>query len=359
MYFDVLPKTKREDLFGADYALSSLTKYIADRTVRMIIIKGLRRTGKTSLLNVALSECKLDYVKIDVRESQYYDRSEFFKFLINKIKQKVGQSLIESILKSIEGFSLSYEGVSATVFLSKKENLMLFFDRLNNQLKKKNKQFILAFDEVQLLKTIQFDLFLASIFDNYGQIKFILTGSEIGLLDRFIGKKIYKSPLYGRAYIDIVLRKLKDEETTRFLEEGFKQINKEASMEMIRDVIENLDGIIGWATHYGWLRSMGRSHESALEKVKDEGREISKQELMDFLKTRKAKGKYMNVLKYIAHGKNNWSMLKYSFDKEGIKTTDSQLNLYLKELSDYGFIEKVDDKYLVSDPLVAIVVRGY
>jgi len=357
MYFDIKPKTKREDLFGVDYALRSLIGYLSDNTTRMIVIKGLRRMGKTSLLNVALNESKVDSVKIDVRESPYYDKKEFLRFLVSKMKQKTGESLVHKIVKKISGFAVGYKDLSATILLSKGENLALFFDNFNKQLAKKKKKFILAFDEVQLLKQIGFDFVLASIFDNYSHIKLLLTGSEIGLLDKFLGKKIYKAPLFGRGYFEIGLKRIKEEEATRFLEEGFKQIKKKIGIEEIKEVIENFDGIIGWITHYGWLRSKAISHEKAIEKVKEEGKELSKRELGDFLKARRAKSKYMKILKYLTHGNNSWSMLKYSFEKEGIKVTDSQLSLYLKELIDYSFIEKANCKYAISDPMMLKAAR--
>ena len=85
MYFDINPKTERKDLFGGEYVLNNLQDYLSDNSTRLIIIKGLRRVGKTSLLNVALQELKMGskrgFVKIDVRESPYFDRKEFFVFL--------------------------------------------------------------------------------------------------------------------------------------------------------------------------------------------------------------------------------------------------------------------------------------
>ena len=48
MYFDPQPKTKKADLFGVEFTLQQLVQHLQDRSTRMIIIKGLRRTGKTS-----------------------------------------------------------------------------------------------------------------------------------------------------------------------------------------------------------------------------------------------------------------------------------------------------------------------
>lgn len=351
MYFDISPKTRREDLFGMDYQLELLKGYLSDDNTRMIIVKGLRRTGKTSLLNVSLNETKRKHVKIDIRETPFYDKKEFTLFIIRKIKEELG-SVLDKIIKNIIGVRVGYEKFSFELFFSKEENVNLFFERLNKQLEKEKRSLILAFDEAQLLKRIDFDYYLASIFDNYKSIKIVLTGSEIGVLDKLIGKDNYNSPLFGRAYIEIKLEKIREGDTTKFLEEGFKQINKKIEFEEIREVIENLDGIIGWVTYYGWFRYKGFSHRLSLERVREEGKIIIKKELENFLEGRKARIRYLKILKSLTKGSNSWNLLKQKFRKEGLNISDVQLNLYLKELINFGFVEKVGDKYFISDPLL-------
>ncbi len=357
MYFDIKPKTERKNLFGGEYSLNNLQEYLLDNSTRLIIIKGLRRTGKTSLLNVALNELKSTWVKIDVRDSPYFERKEFFPFLIEQIKQKIEPTFWEKVISKISGVAISYKDLSLDFFFAKEENAHLFFRNLNQQLKMKNKILVLAFDEIQLLKAIKFDYFMASAFDNYGQIKFLLTGSEIGMLDKFLGKRDYDYPLYGRAYMEIELNRLKEEETKRFLEEGFKQVGKNISFEEIKEIIGQLDGIIGWTTYYGWLRLKGISHEKSLERVKEEGKILVRRELDLFLNTRQAKSKYITLLKFLSKGQNEWDLIKYAFLKEKNKVADSQLGLYLKELVDYGFIEKQAERYIISDPIMLKAIK--
>ena len=355
MYFDIRPKTKKEDLFSMDYQLELLKKYLLDESVRMIVIKGLRRTGKTSLLNVALNEANIKSIKIDVRETPFYDKKEFLLFIVKKLEIEF-RDILNKIIKGISGVRLGFDKFSFELFFSKEENLNSFFEKLDAQLRKKNQNLVLAFDEAQLLKNINFDYVLASIFDNYRSIKILLTGSEIGIIDKFLGKADYNAPLFGRAYLEIEVTKIKEEEASRFLENGFKQINKRIGFEEIKEVIDNLDGIIGWITYYGWFRYEGFSHLKAIEKVKEDGRIIVKKELENFLKERKAKTKYLKLIRYLIRGHNRWNSLQQEFRKGGVIVSDSQLGLYLKELSDYGFIEKIIDKYFVSDPLLDLVL---
>ena len=358
MYFEIQPKSNKDDLFGVDYAFKTLSEALTDDYTRLIVIKGLRRVGKTSLMNAALKKTQPNALSIDVRESPYSDRQKFFSFLVDKIKQTIGKPIISQILQKISGIGASYKDFSAQLFFSKHEHFQFFLENLNKQLSKKNQKFILAFDEAQLLKEIKFDYILASIFDNYRQIKIILTGSEVGLLDKFIGKTDYDAPLYGRAYLGIELKRMREEETGKFLETGFNQINKKISFKEIKEVVEHLDGIIGWITHYGWLRYKGMSHEISIAKVKEEGTELVKRELRQFLERRKAKAKYLQLLEFLAKGDNSWRIIKYNFSKIGITLTDNQLNMYLKELLDYGFIEKSEEKYFLSDPIYLVAVKS-
>lgn len=353
MYFDIAPKEKREDLFGASYQLELLEKYLLDKSVRIVVIKGLRRTGKTSLLNVALNGINIKSIKIDVRDAPFYDKREFKIFLVKKIKDKMN-GLVNKILRKISGLKVSYEKFSFELFFSKEENISLFFQNFDASLRKKRQTLILAFDEAQLLNKINFDYFLASVFDNYKSIKLVLTGSEVGVMDKFLGKTNYNAPLFGRAYMEIESKRLKEEQIAEFLKKGFKQMHKKIEFEEIQDIIESLDGNIGWAVYYGWFRYKGLSHKDALEKVKEEGKAIAKREFENFLQGRKAKIKYLKIVKYLTKGKNDWKAFKQAFIKEGLKIQDAQLNSYLKEMIDFGFVEKIGEKYFIADPLLGI-----
>lgn len=352
MYFDTSPKTKRTDLFGRNFLLDSLISYSKDPAVRMIILKGLRRTGKTSLLNVALAEAKITNLKIDVREAPYYDRKEFMIYLVEKIKDKIGEPLFQKILKYFSKIEVSYKDISTVFFLHIEQKFSTFFEKLNEELKKKDEMLLLAFDEVQLLSKIKFEYNFAAFYDNYNHIKFILTGSEIGLLDRFLGKKDAESPLYGRAVLELDVPKFNEEETRAFLLRGFEQIKKNISLEEIREIITNFNGIIGWATQYGWFRKQGKSHQQAMFAVIDGGIKLTRKELDNFLVNRN-RAKYLKILRWIVKGYNQWGILKHQFVNEKDAISDRQLNLYLTELLNYGFVVKINENYFVTDPLLA------
>ncbi len=351
MYFDITPKTKITDLFGRGYVVDSIINSLRDPAVRIVVLEGLRRTGKTSVMNVVLNEIKEKKIKIDVRGAPYYDRKEFMQYVVESVKQEIGTTLFEKLIKLISQIKISYKDLSASFFLNIEKNFILFFENLNKQLEKKGKIFILAFDEVQLLSKINFDAQIAAIFDNCRQIKLILTGSEIGLVEGFLGKRNANSLLFGRAFIEIKIKKLTDEEVSSFLKAGFVQIEKTISLKEITDIIGVLDGIIGWSTHYGWLRKLGNNHQKAMNIVIDEGIKLAKKELDTFLENR-TKLNYIQLLRFISKGNNKWNLFKREYAKKGKKMTDRQLNLYLNELLNYSFIEKINDEYFITDPLL-------
>lgn len=69
MLFSIEPKSRREDLYNFNHELEMLVKFL--RGSRLTLVTGLRRTGKTSLMRVALNEAGVDYIYLDVRFSAY------------------------------------------------------------------------------------------------------------------------------------------------------------------------------------------------------------------------------------------------------------------------------------------------
>lgn len=351
MYFDITPKENRKNLFGRDYLLRTLVSHLEDPDVRLLVLKGLRRTGKTSLLNVALMEIKYKYVKIDVREAPYYDRKEFMSYVIKQVRAVVGESLFRKIMQQISKVELSYKDLSAAFYLEIEQQFLTFWKDLQERLHHQNKFFVLALDEVQLLSAIEFNVILAALYDNYKNIKLVVTGSEIGLMDQFLGKREAKSPLYGRATIEIEVNKLTNEQISQFLEEGFHQLHHSITLTEIQEIIGNFDGLIGWATQYGWYRSKNFLHRQALLKVIEEGSKLIKMELESFLGRRK-KTPYLKLLRWIAQGHNRWNLLKYQFVRENRSVSDQQLHFYLRELIEYSFVEKINETYFITDPML-------
>jgi len=57
-------------------------------------------------------------------------------------------------------------------------------------------------------------------------------------------------------------------------------------------------------------------------------------------------------MKLIVSRKSNWSQVKKEMLLRFEKISDSQLSKYLKDLLYHGFIEKTNEKYVITDPLL-------
>ncbi|MHA1589334.1 MAG: ATP-binding protein, partial [Candidatus Njordarchaeales archaeon] len=72
--------------------MNTIIKALRDPSVRLIIIKGLRRTGKSSILRVALNLAKYNYILLDMREFAEIDRETFTrafsKALLDMLREK-------------------------------------------------------------------------------------------------------------------------------------------------------------------------------------------------------------------------------------------------------------------------------
>ncbi len=81
---------------------------------------------------------------------------------------------------------------------------------------------VFAIDEVQELRSLGLNvpMLLAYIYDNLGNIVTILTGSQVGMVYETLRLNDPKSPLYGRAVVEVRLRRLTVEESLDFLRRG-------------------------------------------------------------------------------------------------------------------------------------------
>ena len=75
MLFDPRPKQEKRDLFGRERELNRLLAAMGSRCP-LILLLGVRRIGKTSLLKVALKEAGQPYIYLDLRilEEEGYSR---------------------------------------------------------------------------------------------------------------------------------------------------------------------------------------------------------------------------------------------------------------------------------------------
>lgn len=347
-------KSRLEEFYDFRRELDSLVAELKSPYTRMIVIKGLRRTGKSSLMRVGFAVAGMPSIVLDVRMlgpltpekfydiaaeslSEFLEREKGFRGLLSRVKGI-----------SVSGFTVTFQERSEKTFLG-------VIVQVQRWAEKTGKYVALAFDEAQDLRVIQgFDRILAHIYDYRERIKLVLTGSEVGVLDRLLGRRRPSAPLYGRSYAEIWTRRLTRDEALDFLRKGFREAGVRPARSELEEAVDRLDGIIGWLNSYGYYR-LRMSHDKALSRVVEEGAAVAMQELEHFLAGRQqARTRYLTILKLLSTGPLTWSQVKRGLQAElGRRIADNRLSHLLSELQSYSFIEKREGKYAISDPLTA------
>ncbi|QDA31778.1 ATP-binding protein [Thermococcus indicus] len=362
MYFDERPKARREDLYDRERELEDILNSINSRKP-LILLKGIRRLGKTSLLRVALNEAKLPHVIVDLRGVNPNSRRDLylrFQAALNEYLLKNAPLLkrLKDKIRLIDGVRIS--GVGVSLSWKNPETLYSLVSALESE------GFLIAFDEVQEIRGPA-GKGLASLiahFYDYGETSFILTGSEIGLLYEFIGIEDPTAPLYGRVFHEIELSRFSREQSIDFLRKGFEQAGIEAPSEILEDAVNRLDGIVGWLVKFGTISLREGLSKKTVDIVLEEASKMALGELDRFLEKRPlARKRYLTVLHAIARGRNTWSELKRELEKaEKREITDATLARLLDALLKASFIEKrVNGRnitYHIADPVLEFALKG-
>ncbi len=360
MLFDPKPKEKKNDLYNYDRELNLIVRELRDPKTPLIVIKGLRRTGKSSILRVALNEAKLNYVLVDFREFEEIDRRTFFFEFSGVLEASLRRKTsIRGIIKAVSFMGMKVEFEKE----SKHDSAVRYIHilrKINKWAQRRGTYFVLALDEAQEMTKINFDKYLAFVYDNLDRIKIILTGSQIGLLNNILENP--DRPLFGRARIDIETKYLNREHSVKFLKKGFNEVNIDIDQKAIHKAITSFNGVIGWLTLFGWYVSKGTEVEDAIEKVKELGIKLVKKELELFLLSRgTGRKRYIEVLKILTQGPKRWKEVKTILElRLNRKIANNQVTKYLKELVKYGFIQRKENKYFIPDPmLIKTIIEKY
>jgi hypothetical protein len=349
MYFSVEPKTRKKDLFDFDKEYEVLNECIESGEERIIVVSGLRRTGKTSLMKVIYNEINQPKLYIDSREIYPLTPSSVNQHFITALMDFVKEhNLIKAVLDHVKAIELMVR-----IEAKERENILsAILKTVNVEMEKRKTHTTIFIDEAQILKPTGFDRMIAYIYDNLKHIQVVIAGSEIGLLEEFVGKE-KDAPLYGRARKLITLNRLASEKSILFLRQGFKQAGKKISEEELNKIVNEIDGIIGWLAMYGWY-SLRMDSKKALNTVLKEGSKIVAGELDAFLQYRVgARVRYLAILKSLNIRPMRWSEIKKAVEiEEKKKINDSHIANYIENLVDYGFIEKEEDYYKLTDPLI-------
>lgn len=354
MLFDLRPKEKREELFDREKELKE-TLDAFDR-YSLILLLGIRRIGKSSLLRVAINESENIGIIIDARKL-YLKGSLNESAVLNEIGRIKGY-FKKLKLREVDLKFLKFD-------INSNKHLVDIFENLNRLGEKSGRRIILAFDEAQYLRFYgnrggrDLLVLFAYTYDNLENITLVFTGSEVGLLHSYLNLKNYEMPLYGRLAKEITVEPFPREVSFEFLRQGFKELGVNAPDPHIELAIDHLDGIPGWLVEFGTIYAETRNFEISLDQTFRRAKNTIYNEIREL---EKRSNKYRFVLKAIALGWDRWKNIKEYLHAREIRTSDSRLSEILRNLEKMGWIrmELRDGKkvYKIIDPVVEQILKG-
>jgi len=358
MYFDPRPKVRREDLYDREKELEQFSNALPYAS--LIVITGLRRTGKTSFLNVALAEANHPYAILDLRGLPYNpshaDIVRRLEGAFNKINRKWFSGLSE-MLRHLKGVSILGNMVSFD-WSKRGVDLPELFGKVDAWASKNKKRFLMAFDEIQLVRGDKgIPRLFAHIVDSYRNLTLVVTGSEIGLLFDFLGFENAGSPLYGRHFVQIQMGNFSASTAEEFLTLGFQQVGLAAPSEVIHYAVQNLDGVVGWLTLFGArCRDKHSCSKEMVDDVVSEGGRLAREEALKLTVMSRRYGIILNFLAKV--GSASWGEIKGVIEaKEKHSVTNSAVSNLLNTLVKVGLVEKVNGKYGIVDALLVNGIR--
>lgn len=245
------PRAGGRDLFDRDSEVSQVVEGLGHP---LTVISGIRRIGKISVLNVALSEVNAVTLIIDCRRLRpNYSRAELYSLFSEALSSRLDR--VVDLLRGLRGASIMGSGVELRWRGRDSVSLADLLDRLNSR------RAVIALDEAQRLRgplSTEARDAIAHAYDYDRNVSFVLTGSEAGLLYDFIGLEDESSPLYGRYFRDVRLERFSRGQSVEFLRRGFNELGVEVSDDVIEGIAEYFDGIPGWLTFAGLRVAEGR-----------------------------------------------------------------------------------------------------
>ena len=160
MLFDRIPKYKIEDFYDREEELQLLFKSL-EVGEGLIVVYGVRRVGKTSLVQVGLTEYNVPYVIVDLRrfseDPSLLSPSVLASIVKNTLKEYEKYSgkvkkFAEKILDYIN--SLDLKVIKLEVKGKRSELLVKVLEDVDKWAKKRNTRFVIVLDEAQELKII-------------------------------------------------------------------------------------------------------------------------------------------------------------------------------------------------------------
>ncbi len=339
-------------IFGLDNEISRVKAYLTNG--EWFLISGLRRTGKTTLVRSVAATLK-EYSVFYLNSWKILPEHARLEQFIDIMGQQL-QDAAKSFWGRVKITDMKVWGISIKFDEKKK-----IFDQLLDQLTQE-KKLIWIIDEVQdFFKDGRLFRYLGALHDQYApQLTVVLLGSVVGL--RKVLKLSASHPLYGRISEEILLMPF-DQMTSRlFLKKGFEQCKMEIEEEIINEATLQLGGFAGWLSHFGrlcvienktlHLNSL-QNFKKLLQRLEMEAQSQIINEIGRMLYDKRKQNVYLTLLKKIAEE----SISSISELSKQIKRSPSTTIEYLSYLQSHGIIKKMENGYIIADPLTRRILR--
>jgi hypothetical protein len=329
--FDTKPKSDPRFLYGREKELDGLVESLKKKN--WVIILGPRRVGKTSLAECAIKRMGRKIFLLDARENNNFIES------LNKLL-----ATPESSLKVKAEIRVPYTPIN----IGAEYNKTLSKKNLDSLLKKVGHIYIIIDEAQWLVNPRKVVMLLAHLYDYYyDSVTFIITGSMIGVLKSIV-EPGPSSPLYGRAITEMEIKRWQSSISLSFLKTGTAELGLRLNEKMAIEVEENLDGLPGWLTLFGYNYAQVKNPNIALTKTIKEAKKIVSQELKSIAELGIGTPKLIEVLRVLAK-----EPVRFVDIAKATNFNNTSLSKYLSTLNRLEYIEKDSkSRYFISDPML-------
>ena len=368
MLFDVRPKVNREDLYGRDKEVDEIKESI-DRKV-WIAVYGMRRVGKTSVVNVAVNDSRyivinLNLVRIYDPKKEKYPKTSFVSLFLESIKEAVKQytlggriiRFVSNVLGIDENSFIDFNLVKIRPRLKKfrGEDVSSTIRELDLLAGDNKRTLVLIFDEAQeLMKVdgINFSSVFHDIYDYCKNTTVIFTGSSVGILENMLKDLEYEKPFFGRFIRRIKIERFNEQLSRDFLLKGFAQEGVTVQEDVINDALRRFGGIPGWLTFFGFEYSFRIRHGEKQVNVDDIEKmavEEVRKEVKDFILGTQSPERYSAAILALDRLGGKGSAADVTKVVSSILSDVPEPRIYeiLNRLVNMGFIEKENEEYSI------------
>lgn len=373
MLFSSRPKDDVRALFGRDEEIGRLRSAVRGNDP-LVVITGLRRTGKTSLARSVLAEHSGCVVWLDMRDLEGMHRvakGDIVGLLESGVAEFLERNAssreeILAALRTVRGIRVAGTGMDLGWPDKKALDVGGLFRRLDGWAGGNGARIIVSIDEAQELakaRHVDMNAMFASVYDNCRNTMLVITGSEAGLLRDFLALEDPDSPLFRRDVSCIDLKPLSASRSAEFLRLGFEEAGAGTAGEAgesIRAAASELGGVMGWLNLFGLeCARTGNVGAAELEAVRAAGARLAKAGFRKFLSTRTARGRYESIMRGMRPGGTSWRSLRGFVRLDlGEAVHDKNFCDLLGVLVKAGFVARDGGgMYSIADPLLRHAYR--